>query len=161
MKARHLALLVFCACGQSSPQGVDAGCRATFAGNSAGSATVASCASLSTAADGGSDGTLRLDLPAATSSGVTWNVEIDLGDSPQAGDFSSRSASRWSALGIVGSNHCVYSAGALAVPPGNFTLTLTAAGSDPHGTFHAEQWVQAPVSTDCGPGDTETIDLTF
>ncbi len=92
-------------------------------------------------------------------------ISIDLGPSPQAGTYSSETASTWSALVAMGSGDgdCEYAAGTGITPGGSFTLDLTsvdAAHKTAHGTLDIVQYVQAAAATDCGPGDNENVDIT-
>jgi hypothetical protein len=160
---KWLALItVLAACG-SGPSGTpDAGCHVTYSGNYAASVAAATCASLSTEADGGPGTVLEVSLSPASNDGVRLEVQIDLGEDPQAGDSSSETTASWSAIGIAAQNNCSFNAGSASVPQGNFTLTLTSiTASEAHGSLQLEQYVHAPPTVDCGPGDTESINVTF
>jgi hypothetical protein len=149
-------------CGSGSGGTPDAGCRANYSGNYAASVTAATCASLGSDADGGPGTVLEVSLSPASGTGVRLDVQIDLGEAPQAGDWSPESTAGWSAIGIAAQNNCGFNAGSASAPQGNFTLTLTSVGaSGAHGTLQLEQYVHAPPMVDCGPGDTESVDVTF
>jgi hypothetical protein len=105
---------------------------------------------------------LDVSLTPSGNDGVRLDVQIDLGESPQAGDFSSGTSASWSAIGVAAQNNCAFSAGSAVVPAGSFTLTLTSiTASEAHGSLKLEQYVHAPPTIDCGPGDTESVDVTF
>ncbi len=170
MNVRFGAVLLgaafFCACGGNTPDmTVDAGaCQVTYSGNFTGVASSATaCGTLSTANDGGPDDgvTLTLGFKATTNDSVQLDVKINLGASASTGDVTSENVNSWSAVGLAAANNCLYSAGSAAVPPGNFTMTLSSVTGTPHGMLHIEQYVQAPPAVDCGAGDVETVDVTF
>jgi hypothetical protein len=157
-----LGLAVACACGQAPGAGADAGCHATYSGNRTAQVSAASCATISSGADGGLGTVLGLTLPATGADGVQLDVQIDLGASPGPGDVSSQLVASWSAIAIAAQNNCAYLAGSDSVPRGNFTLSLSSvAPAGAHGVLHVEEYVHAPPMVDCGAGDTESVDVTF
>ena len=167
-----IALLAVAACGDNlsvrpdaaaardtAPDGAAAACTAHFSGNfSELATTAATCATLGS--DGSSDTLLELAIPSATL-GSDVAIAIDLGVAPAgSGAYSSESVAAWSAraVQVVGIGACVYNAGATAIPPGNFALTLASLA---HGSLSLTMWVLAYPGTDCGTGDTEQLDVEF
>ena len=101
----------------------------------------------------------------APSVNAPTKVHIDLGNTPAAGSFDPTNVAAWDALTLPEDN-CEYSAGAMTVPTGTFSLTLTALDGLPdapvaHGTLHVQMHVASPPGVDCGAGDTELVDFTF
>lgn len=98
---------------------------------------------------------------ASTTLATSFDITIDLGPTPATGLYSSETVSAWNALAIEekGTGECIFQAGATAVPTGSFTLTLD--DSAPHGTLVIINYVLALLGTNCGPGDTETLELQF
>ena len=115
------------------------------------------------------DLSLDVEIPIAvvqTSIGDT----IDLGATPTVGVFSSETtalngAHSRSRACMTGA--CIYNAGMNAIPQGSFTLTLDALdGATGHGTLDIVQYVLRYVDeqgheSDCGPDDTESLELVF
>jgi len=143
-------------------------CTVRFSGNYDDAVTSASpCASLAKSS-GSAPQDWILDLAVRSTVGggnINTHVQIDLGASPSSGTFSEASVGSWSAVAVRGIG-CEYSAGSTAVPSGAFTLQLTeVSGLDAapvvHGTLSVLQHVAAPPGTDCGTGDTETVDFEF
>jgi hypothetical protein len=149
-----------------------ASCAVTFSGGIAESGSVAAgCGTLTKAsADGGADAGAAtssgyaLALTAMSANVTNLDVNIGLGDTPTVGMFSSDTITDWSAIGVA-MNGCGYGAGTEAVPIGSFTLNLTDVSKDTpptvHGTLDMTLYVHAPPMTDCGPSETETVNLTF
>jgi hypothetical protein len=159
-----LAVALLAACGDNA-HGVDAGvtCAATFAGNFADTtSSQQTCAQLTKAS--GSDDVL---LGFAIDSGVLGaqaTISIDLGIAPATGAYSSETLATWHAVEArsIEDGACVYSAGSVVVPTGSFQLQLgdlDAAGA--HGSLSVVQYVHAVDSANCGPFDTEMIDVAF
>ena len=100
-------------------------------------------------------------------------INIDLGAQPPAGAYSSEITPIWSALAIettpAVNGACIFTAGSMSVPAGNFQLRVDAIDLDA-GTVHGElallmfvlpRTTEQGVQTDCGPGTTEALALTF
>ena len=162
--ATAMALSVGACSSSSTPD-----CDIEFTGNHTADVTSdKSCGDLGVVA-GSTDVVWSLDASANMGQDIQLAISVDLGSAtPTAGTFSSETVTNWQAIGTVASTNCVYSAGDQAIPSGDFTLTITdiivgagGAATSSHGTFHADQYVQAPVGVDCGAGDTQTIDITF
>jgi hypothetical protein len=168
MRAGALAGLVVAlaatACGASNGASGHA-CYIRYSGNTTNSVSVSNCVALTSGGDGGRDVVLSLKAAATTSHPIQFNAKLDLGPSPATGQISSETVQgQWSVVGISAETGCEFSAGDQSVPTGNFTLTLSAvSASVAHGSLHAEQYVQAPPTptVDCGPDDTETVNVTF
>jgi hypothetical protein len=167
---RRLACIAFVAsCGDNAVVPADAGpidappvdalgaCTATFSSDFAELVTLPTdCAMLSVT------GALAFAIPSVTRS-TTFSLAFDLGDAAP-GTYSSESLFAWSAMAVelLGFTECVFDAGATAVPPGSFTLTLTAAGgATAHGHLALELAVLSGAEVDCGPTNTELLDLVF
>jgi hypothetical protein len=159
------ATLAPAACGGESTGGSGGGapavpCAARFVGDYADLQMYGSeCASLESE---GKDFTLAISVSSPKIDTQTV-IKIDLGDQPETGPSSSATLPRWSAIS-ADSAGCVYEAGNQVVPPGSFTLTLTAL--DPssgvvHGTLEVLQSVHAPPMKDCGKTNYEQIDVQF
>ena len=140
------------ACGTGpGPGAPDAGCHVTYSGNTSATVAAATCASLMSEPDGGAGTVLDLSFMAATADGIRLDVQLELGEDPEAGDLSSETVARWSAIGLAAKNDCAFSAGSDSVPQGNFTLPLTAiTASQAHGSLKLQQYVHAPPQVDCG-----------
>jgi len=154
------------ACGGGSVAAPDAGCVALFSGNFDDTVSSGACPTLGSAPDGGAGSALDFTLNSAVA-GAPTQIELDLGAPYTSGTFTAESVASWSATGI-NTIDCEFSAGSAAVPTGSFTLTLTSPANAkepalfvPHGTLSVTQYVKAPPDTDCGPADTEQIDVTF
>ena len=156
-------LLALAACGDNLAAPGDAGvampdataiCTAAFSGNFTDSSLAPHCASLAA-------GTLMLAIPVTTLA-MSLPVQIDLGAAPSPGFYSSETIAAWSArVGVImGVGACIYNAGATAVPPGDFQLTLSSV-DDPHGSLQLAMPVLASPGTNCGDGDVETVTVTF
>lgn len=147
----------------AEPDAGAASCAAQFSGNFAEVATADACATLTT--DGSGDTLLDLAIPSAMlAPGVS--AAFGLGLSPSPGMYSSESLALWSARGVqtVGTGACVYNAGATAVPPGYFAMTLDsldAVAGAAHGSLSMTLWVLAYPGTNCGAGETEQVELQF
>lgn len=132
-------------------------CIATFSSDFAEVVTMpADCAMLS------ATGTLAFAIPSATRS-TTFSLAFDIGDAAP-GTYSSENLFAWSAMAVqlLGFTECVFDAGATAVPAGSFMLTLTAAGgATAHGHLALELAVLSGAEVDCGPTNTELLDLVF
>jgi hypothetical protein len=173
---RWLLLVVLTACGDNAaalvdaPRAVDAGatdsprsalCVATFSGSfSLSEELPANCAMVST----GSDGTeLSFDI-AAQPIGSDVAVQIMLA-SPVPGAYNADSVAQWSATATQvqqGGSRCYYVAGNASVPPGTFTMTLDALGSNTaHGQLSLELAVLAGPATYCGSASVEDLALAF
>jgi hypothetical protein len=136
-----------------------AACLATFAGNFAETISLAAdCAMLS-------GHTLAFAVPSQHLD-TSIAIQLDLGAAPEPGMSSSETVASWSEMAtqMIGNAKCIYIAGATAVPPGNFTITLDAldvpAGSA-HGDLALELAVLPGAETNCGPSNMETLDLVF
>ncbi len=157
MNLRPLVVLFMIGCGDNSATST-AACTTIFSGNLA--AKVESpdaCATL------GADGGFGVSVT-ASASGTTLMVSIELGMSPSATTYTSETVTDWAALAertTSDGGGCVYAAGTQAVPTSSFTLVLADASDTPHGDLQLVQYVQAQPQTDCGPGDTEMVDITF
>ncbi|HTR52329.1 MAG TPA: hypothetical protein VMJ10_16565 [Kofleriaceae bacterium] len=159
-----LALALLAACGDNLhvPPDADTGCTATFAGNfTEQSTSPANCATID--ATDPANVLLGFTVPSATLA-TSLTISIDLGTLPTTGELTSELVTMWSAraLARVGNGACEYSAGATAVPTGNFTLALTAIDtSGAHGLLGLEQYVLTFPGSACGTGNTEQVGLTF
>jgi hypothetical protein len=158
------ALLALAACGGSShpPEG-DApprNCQVDLSGNfTESSDSINACPTV------GTDETGHHPLQATIASstlGTSFDITVDLGPTPAVGLYSSETVATWNALAIQekGQGECIFQAGATAVPTGSFTLTLDDA-SALHGTLRILLYVLALLGTNCGPGDTEMLELRF
>jgi hypothetical protein len=169
-------LLVLVACGDNAaarvdaPHAIDADlsdslmpalCDVTFSGSfSLSEELPANCAVVSS----GSDGTaLAFDIPAQPI-GSDVAVEIVLA-SPTPGAYNADSVAQWSAIAIQvqqGGARCYFVAGNESVPPGTFSVSLDAIGSDTaHGQLSLELAVLAGPATYCGSASVEDLELTF
>jgi hypothetical protein len=167
--ARPVALLVaiaFAACGDNRAPLDDAmlgPCSALFSGSYRETiASAGACATLSSAA-GSSDVLLGFALDSQVL-GAQVMISFDLGPAPTVGSYSSETVASWVAVGAqsIGNGACVYSAGDQVVPTGSFTLTLTAlSAKTAHGNATVAEYVHADDGTNCGPADTELIQLVF
>src|SRR5262249_9171691 len=103
---------------------------------------------------------LKFSVPSTTLA-TSFAITIDLGPTPSAGNYSSETLTAWNALAIeeVGSGECIFRPGAPAVPTGSFTLALDSTA--PHGTVRILNYVLALLGTNCGAGDTETLQVGF
>ena len=145
-------------------------CHFDFHGNYTASFDAADgCGVVADAADGGDDWTFKIDLsPSSMGTSQRLSVAIDLAGPPEVGSYTPESVANWRGVAAVTPSVCLFGAGARSIPTGDFSLHLTdvsmvaASGSAVvHGTLHVEEYVQSPSGTDCGPGDTETIDIVF
>ena len=139
-------------------------CTAEFTGNFAdGSTGEPTCASLEQADAGARGWSLRFRAEAPTAN-TTLTGAIGLGAAPHAGTLTSQSSDEeWSAR-ATREPGCIYSAGTRAVPRGSFILVLDPVDSVSglvHGRLELHQIVHALQLTDCGAGDTETVQLEF
>ena len=82
--------------------------------------------------------------------------------------YSSETIATWSAVGlraVAPGGACVYLAGAMAVPSGNFTLALDSidppTGSLAMTLFVLARTTDQGVQTDCGAGSTEQLAVAF
>ena len=130
-------------------------CTVMFSGNYSETATVPGCAMLS-------DQMLELAIP-STTIGTSYAMSVDLGASAAPGTYTSQTLASWSSLAtevtsITG--ECLFSAGSTAVPTGSFTLSLDSL-VPLHGELTIVHYVLALPATDCGAGDTETVDVRF
>lgn len=151
------------ACGGATTTTVDSGvsCVATFSGNFEEVATSSYDCPRVDAVDGGWAFSARVTAPQTAS---TLTVHIPLG--PTVGPTSWTSADPmgdWEARSARDPG-CVFVAGTQATPTGGFSLTLTAVDLTTgavHGWFDVEQSLHAVPAFNCGPGDSETLHLTF
>lgn len=163
-------LVVLAACGGGHTVAPDAPppdaaipCMAHFSGNFTEASTPASCAMITHTVAAPDHATLTLTVP-TTTLGTSLAGTFDLGTAPSPGLYSSRTVATWRvrAAERVGEGTCLYAAGALEVPQGNFELTVTElADPDIHGTLDLTQFILGFPSTDCGDSDTETVTVTF
>ena len=162
-------LFLLAACGSSSAKPdappIDAAipCTAHFSGNFVEDSTAASCAMITHTVTQPDHFTLAMSVPSVTL-GTALAATFDLGTAPSLGLYSSRTVEAWKARAAqrVGEGTCLYAAGALEVPQGNFELEVTAlADPDVHGTLDLTQYVLGFPSTDCGDGDTEMVTVSF
>ena len=164
MRAVVAALAALAACGDNLP-GVDAAvtCTATFAGGFADTTSSGgACAQLAKAS--GSDDMLLGFAIDSNVLGAQVAISIDLGVAPATGAYSSETLATWHAVEAksILDGACVYSAGSVVTPNGSFQLALAAldAGTA-HGSLSIVQYVHAVDGANCGPSDTETIDVAF
>ena len=148
------------ACGDNGAQHVDAAidapssCTATFSGNFAErSSGDMDCPTLS-------GGKLQFSLPSqALMTHLVITIELDVVD---VGTYTQQTIALWNAAATktIGPGACYYVAGSESSPHGSFELDLGSV--DPlHGHLVVQQAVLARAFTDCGDGNTETVDLTF
>ena len=138
-------------------------CIAHFSGNFTETSTSDACATIAHTVAAPDHATLTLMIP-TTTLGTSLAGTIDLGTAPTLGLYSSRTVESWRlrAAERVGEGTCLYAAGALEVPQGNFELTVTElADPDIHGTLDLTQFVLGFPSTDCGDSDTEMVTVLF
>ncbi|HEY6040337.1 MAG TPA: hypothetical protein VIV58_38900 [Kofleriaceae bacterium] len=100
-------------------------------------------------------------------------INIDLGAQPTTGEYSSETATIWSALAIettpVVDGACIFTAGAMSVPAGSFELRVDAidlVAATAHGELSLLMFVlprttEQGVQTDCGAGTTESVVVTY
>jgi hypothetical protein len=146
------------------------GCTAKFSGDFQDSSSAsAGCATLTPSPDAGTDAGPDWILQVQAYSALTQSqtvVEIDLGPTPNAGDFSSDTVFAWSSIAITPVG-CEFSAGNPSSAEGNFQMTLTsisdldAGSATVHGSLLIHEFVQAPAGTDCGSSNQESVDLSF
>lgn len=153
-------LVLLAACGDNSAHHVDAGidaptsCTASFSGNFTERSTDdANCPMLS--------GTkLQFSLPSQSlMSHLVITIDLEV---VATGTFTQQTIALWNAAATkpVGPGTCYYVAGSESSPHGSFELDLTSI--DPlHGHLVVQQYVLARALTDCGDGNTETVDVTF
>jgi hypothetical protein len=141
-------------------------CHADLSGNFSASSD-SGCPTLSHPAAPGATDDWNLDFQVVLGATTgTLQVSVDLGPSPATGQFSSETATAWSAV-IGSASDCLYSAAADAVPTGSFTLDLTSvdgldgAAPSAHGNLKIVQYVHAPAGVDCGEGDVENVSVSF
>ena len=130
-------------------------CTVMFSGNYSEAAMVPGCATLS-------DHILAFAIP-STTIGTSYAISFDLGASAAPGTYTSQTLATWSSLatevtGITG--ECLFSAGSAAVPTGSFTLSVDSL-VPLHGEITIVHYVLALPATDCGAGDTETVDVHY
>ena len=159
-----LLVLGLAACGDNL-HGVDAGatCTATFAGGFVDTTSSgAACAQVGKAS--GSDDVLLGFAIDSRVLGAQATISIDLGVAPATGSYSSETLATWHAVEArsINDGACVYSAGSVVTPIGSFQLALAAVdGDSAHGSLSIVQYVHAVDGANCGPSDTETVDVAF
>jgi hypothetical protein len=145
------------ACGDNAaPPTPAVPCSATFSGNFAETSTSDQCAMIGTMS-------LELTVPSSTLPPAV-KIDLEVGDALSAGSYSSDTISGWTARGTryVDQGVCLYNAGATAVPTGDFALEVDSIDGDTvHGALAVTMYVLAFPGTDCGAGDTESIDVRF
>lgn len=166
---RVLLLSALAACGSPTAKPdappVDAAipCVAHFSGNFVEDATAPTCAMITHTVTAPDHFTLALTVPSMTLA-TSLAGTFDLGTQPSLGLYSSRTLEQWKvrAAQRVGEGTCLYAAGSMEVPQGNFELELTDL-ADPtvHGTLDLTQYILGFPSTDCGDEDTETVTVSF
>jgi len=166
---RRALLLLLAACGSPAakpdapPLDAAIPCVAHFSGNFTEDATAASCAMITHTVSAPDHFTLALAVPSVTL-GTSLVGSFDLGTAPSLGLYSSRTLEQWRARAAqrVGEGTCLYAAGSMEVPQGNFELELTEL-ADPsvHGTLDLTQFILGFPSTNCGTVDTEIVTVTF
>lgn len=165
-RAALLVSLVCAACGDNRAPLDDATlgpCSALFTGSYRETiASAGACPTLSSAA-GSSDVLLGFTLDSQLL-GAQVMISFDLGPTPTVGSYSSETVASWVAVGAqsIGNGACVYSAGDQIVPTGSFTLALTSLSANTaHGNGTITEYVHADDGTNCGPADTEMVQLVF
>jgi hypothetical protein len=158
MRHSLTAIAMLAACGSDPLPHVDpdaaTGCRVDFTGNFVETAWAdANCPHLDS-------GMLTVAIASATLHGDDM-VMIALGTAAP-GHYASATVASWSAFAFqhVGTGGCELAAGSTSVPSGSFTLDLADATA-PHGMLHVVQYVLTVPGTDCGDGETESVDLQF
>lgn len=179
---KYAVLLALVACGDNTPPATPdarkvpdsapaAACNATLTGNIAeliGSDAL--CPRLLPATT--MDHTLIRFVVASHVMAANIGINIDLGDQPTAGGYSSETTAIWSALAIETApvnGACIFTAGASSVPAGSFELRLDAldlAAGTAHGQLSLLMFVlprttEQGMQTDCGAGTTESVVITF
>lgn len=162
-------LLMLAACGSPAakpdapPLDAAIPCVAHFSGNFTEDSIADSCAMITHTVTAPDHFTLALSIPSVTL-GTNLAGTFDLGTAPSLGLYSSRTVEQWRirAAQRVGEGTCLYAAGSMEVPQGNFDLELTTL-ADPtvHGTLDLTQFILGFPSTDCGDADTEMVTVTF
>lgn len=170
--AAALAALAWLPQGCSRGNGL-AACAVTYSGNFADSAfEPVGCATLvaDTAGFAAPGAANVLAIDSTKPDGVEMALRIVLPIPPSRGVFTPESVTRWSAVGYRAGGGCRFAAGSHSTPEGGFTLRIDSiegegAGARAHGRLHVDQYVQARVlaafGADCGPGDTEQVDVVF
>ncbi len=160
---RLAILLLSCAAGCGDNAAASSPCTATFAGGFTDTVRgPAACASLAAQA-GSADQLLDFAIDSRVL-GAQVIVSIDLGAAPATGEYSSETIGTWHAVEArsILDGACFYTAGDAITPQGSFMLTLDALdAATAHGVLDIVQYVHAVDGTDCGPSDTETIDVAF
>jgi hypothetical protein len=168
-RARLIPVALLAACGSPAakpdapPLDAALPCVAQFTGNFTESSTAPSCAMITHTVSAPDHFTLALTVPSVTL-GTSLVGSFDLGTAPSLGLYSSRTLEQWRARAAqrVGEGTCLYAAGSLEVPQGNFELQLTAlADPDVHGTLDLTQFILGFPSTNCGTVDTEMVTVSF
>jgi len=163
-----VACLAACGGGTSAPPDAPTGCGVELSGNrDEATSSPASCPTLVPGVGATEGGTLLHFTIAARSLGGDLAIDIDLGPAPAPGSFASGTTELWSAMAVMEvppGGACVFLAGNNTTPAGYFTLEL--ATLDPHGELSLELAVLPRVEddgaqTDCGPGTTEAVHITF
>lgn len=169
MKRALVAVLGLAACGSPAAKPdappIDAAipCVAHFWGNFTEDASAPSCAMITHTVSAPDHFTLTVTIPSVTL-GTSLVATFDLGTEPSLGLYSSRTLEQWRARAAqrVGEGTCLYAAGSMEVPQGNFELELTAlADPEAHGTLDLTQFILGFPSTDCGDADTEMLTVSF
>jgi hypothetical protein len=152
----------------SAPAGA---CSATLAGNIAElTSSDALCPRLLPATT--MDHTLIRFVVASHVMAANIGINIDLGDQPTAGAYSSETTQIWSALAIETApvnGACIFTAGSSSVPAGSFELRIDAidlGAGTAHGQltllmFVLPRTTEQGMQTDCGAGTTESVVITF
>jgi hypothetical protein len=163
VRAALLLVASLSACGAAVEPVVDSGvpCVATFSGNFEDQSTSSySCPRVS-AVTGGWAFTAKVAAPSA---GSTLTVSIPLGTTVGASSWTSADPKgEWQATAARDPG-CVYVAGTHATPTGGFSLQLSSvdlATGVVHGRLELEQSLHALPAFACGPGDAESVVLTF
>ena len=122
---------------------------------------------------GDATGDTMLDfLVASPMLGTQLGVRIDLGPTPTASTYTSETTTLWSAIAVrpvAMRGSCIFTAGSASTPAGSFTLELTAidlAASLSHGSLALQMFVlpatsEQGVQSECGPGTTEELGISF
>lgn len=172
MRALTACLLV-AACGDNrAPAPPDAAaCAAVWQGNiDERDASSAQCPMVLAGA-GESEGHVVLTFEAPSAAlGTVLGIQLDLGAAPAPGAYTSETTRPWTALAIqsvADAGACVFTAGSNSTPAGSFVLDLDAIDAETaHGSlalilFVLPQTTEQGMQSDCGPGTTEHVELTF
>ena len=156
------ALMAAAACSHGGPAPTDGACEVLLSGNVEASLFQPGCVTLvPAAANTGFVLSFAASAISGSAQGFALDASVELGPSLHTGTWSPALAP-FRASGSDLETGCSFSAGSGAVPGGAFSLELTRVSQQPeaHGTLRLEEFVHAPVNSDC-PGDVQTATIHF